>query len=296
MYDWAGNEEMTDIVEMVKATGNGDMTITLAGAHAKGLEDGMSDIDVYVYYADPKPHEEIKAIVEGFADDGWAIVTKDHVSEHVGGFYIFKRKGVYVEVTTRLYERALDRVRETLEGRFEILPAQNWTFNGYYTFTYASEISIVIPMWDPPRFIERTRATLFPYPRALKESIIRRFGGMMNQFANHWEYSRNAVERRDLLYTSHFVTKAVLNMVQVVFALNEAYYTGDKQVARKMAALPYVPAGLIENLPFLLGAPDDRDALARQRDTLHAIIKEVTEKSAAAMGGEPANEGGSAFG
>jgi len=41
-------------------------------------------------------------------------------------------------------------------------------------------------------------------------------------------------------------------MVQVVFALNERYYTGDKQIARKLAALPYCPAGLLDNLPFLL--------------------------------------------
>jgi len=278
MYDWTQNEVMVEVVEMLKGTADGDMTITLAGAHAKGLEDELSDIDIYMYFENPKPYEEQKRIVESFADDGWAIVTRDHVSEHVGGFFIFRYKGVYVEVTTRFYENALKRIHESLAGNFEILPAQDWTFNGYYTFTYASEISIVIPMWDPSGFVENTRKLLFPYPKALKDSIIKRFGQKMNQFLNHWEYSRNAVERVDLFYTQHFVFHAILNMVQVIFAMNDVYYTGDKQIARKMSVLPYCPAKLSENLPFLLGAHDSRDDLAKQRDLLTEIVNEVNER------------------
>jgi len=105
----------------------------------------------------------------------------------------------------------------------------------------------------------------------------------MNHYASHWEYTRNAVERVDLFYTQHFVSHALLNMVQVIFALNNAYYTGDKQIARKMADLAYCPAGLLDNLPFLLGTPGDREELMKQRDMLSAIVGEVNEKMKAAI-------------
>ena len=281
MYDWTQNPILADTVEMLKTTGDGDMTITLAGAHSKGLNDEFSDIDIYLYYARPKPYEEQKRVIEAFADDHKATVSRDHVSMTVGGVFTFRYKGIYIEVTTRLYENALKRIHESLAGNFEVIPAPEWTFNGYYTFIYASEVSIVIPMWDPAGFIENTRKLLFPYPRALKRSIIQRFGGSMNHFAHHWEYCTNAVERADLFYTQHFVSHALLNMIQVIFALNDAYYTGDKQIARKLAALPYCPAGLLGNLPFLLGAPDDRGELINQRDLLHAIVREINEKAQA---------------
>jgi len=99
----------------------------------------------------------------------------------------------------------------------------------------------------------------------------------MNHFVSHWEYP-NAIKRGDLFYANYFSDRALINMVQVIFALNEAYYTGDKQIARKLAALPYCPAALFPNLPFLLGAPDDVDELERQRILLHSVVDELNEK------------------
>jgi len=270
-------DKIKDIVEMLKTTGDGDMTITLAGAHAKGLDDEYSDIDIYMYYADPKPYETQKKIVEGFADNGKATVTHDHVSAPMGGYYIFNYKNTLVEVTTRLYENALKRINESVNGQFEILP-ESWTINGYYTFTYASEISYVKPMWDPPNFIENSKSIIYPYPQKFKKKLIEVFGERMkfNPCYNH-EYT-NAIRRRDLFMTNYFADYTLLNMIQVIYALNETYFTGDKQVARKIAKLPYYPVKMLENLEFLLGAHDDSEKLERQRGILREIVDELSKK------------------
>jgi len=277
LFEGAFGEKLGEIVDMLKTTGDGDMTITLAGAHAKGLDDQLSDIDIYMYYADPKPSETNKRIVEAFADGHSAYVTADHVSAEYGGCYIFHYKGTLVEVTTRLYENALKRIHDSLEGRFEIIP-NDWTINGYYTFTYASEVSYVIPVWDPPRFIENTRKIVFPYPVKLKRKILEEFGGRMKSapFTNN-EYV-NAIQRRDLFMANFFVDTTLLNMVQVIYALNDAYFTGDKQIVKKLAALPYCPAKLLENIAFLLSTPDDCGQLERQRELLREIIQELDNK------------------
>ena len=281
MNEWMPKGELggkiTDIVEMLKTTGSGDMTITLAGAHAKGLADELSDIDIYMYYESPNSYEVNKQIVGAFADGGEAFITADHTSTEFGGCYIFHYKGTLVEVTTRLYENALKRIRETLAGRFEIIP-NSWTINGYYTFTYVSEISYVKPVWDPPRFIENTKKIIYPYSQKLKSSIIEVFGGRMTAPLNNREYD-NAVKRGDFFMVNFFVKSVLLNMVQVIFALNNVYFTGDKQITKKLAALPYCPAKLLENIEFLLGTPADCGNLERQRGLLCEIVNELNTKS-----------------
>jgi len=279
-FEWMPKGEMgekiKDIVEMLKTTGDGDMTITLAGAHAKGLDDELSDIDIYMYYENPKPYETNKQILEAFADNHSVAMSPDHFSEAYGGCYIFHYKDTLVEVTTRLYENALKRIHESLDGYFEILP-QSWTINGYYTFTYAVEVSIVKPLWDPPNFIENTKKIVLPYSQKLKKKIIEVFGGRMNSPLNNHEYN-NAVKRRDLFMVNWYVDTALINMVQVIYALNEAYFTGDKQMARKLAALPYCPGKLLENLEFLLGSHDDCGKLEQQRNLLCEIAGELNKK------------------
>ncbi|OGO81647.1 MAG: hypothetical protein A2Y21_09555 [Clostridiales bacterium GWC2_40_7] len=280
MCEWMPKGEIgskiNEIAEMLKTTSEGNCTITLAGAHAKGLADEYSDIDIYIYYENPKSYETNKQIIETFADGRRATVTPDHVSHDVGGFYIFNYKGTLVEVTTRLYENALKRINECLDGQFEVKPA-GWTINGYYTFTYASEISYVKPLWDPSDFIENTKKIIYPYPQKLKKKILEIFGGRVNSFSSNREYI-NAIRRRDLFMANYYVDSILLNMVQVIYALNDAYFTGDKQIAKKLAALTYCPNKLLENLEFFLSSHNDCDRLEQQRNLLCGIIAELKIK------------------
>jgi predicted nucleotidyltransferase len=271
-------EKIRDIVEMLKTTGSGDMTITLAGAHAKGLADELSDIDIYLYYEAPNSYETNKQIITKFADNGNILfMTRDHVSAEFGGSYCFHYRGTLVEVTTRLYKNALKRIYESINGHFEIIPT-DWTINGYYTFTYASEISYVKPVWDSSRFIENMKKIIYPYPQTLKKKIIEVFGQRMMYAPFHnYEYI-NAIKRRDLFMVNYFVTSTLLSMVQVIYALNNAYFTGDKQITKKLAALPYCPVEWLDNIEFLLSIPNDCDKLEQQRELLCNIAQELNEQ------------------
>lgn len=270
-------DKIMEIAEMLKTTCDGDMTITLGGAHAKGLADELSDIDIYMYMESPKPYEANRKTLEAFADGGRIIaMTKDHFSDPVGGYYVFDYKGTFTEVTTRLYSNAMKHIGEAVAGRFEILPA-DWTVNGYYTFTYASEISFVKPLWDPPGFIEKTKKIIYPFPAKLKKRIFETFGAAVRAKPYKADYL-NAIKRKDLLIVNYNVYSAIISMAPVIYALNDAYFTGDKQLAKKLSALPYCPKGLLENLSFLLGAPDDARKLEKQREILCGIADELARK------------------
>jgi hypothetical protein len=67
-------------------------------------------------------------------------------------------------------------------------------------------------------------------------------------------------------------------MVQVIYALNDAYFTGDKQILRKLAELFDCPAKLLENIEFLLSTPNDCDKLEQQRELLCNIAQELNEQ------------------
>ena len=273
----ATGDKIMELVEMLKTTCDGDMTITLGGAHAKGLADELSDIDIYMYLENPKPYEVNRKTIEAFADNNRIIaMTKDHVSDPVGGYYVFDYKGTFTEVTTRLYSNAMRHINEALEGRFEILPAE-WTINGYYTFTYASEISFVKPLWDPTGFIERTKKIIYPFPVKLKKRIFETFGAAVKSIPDKADYM-NAIKRKDLLMVNRNMYSAVVNMAPVIYALNDAYFTGDKQLSKKLAALPYCPKDLQENLEFLLSAPNDTQKLEKQRKVLCGIVEELSQK------------------
>ena len=67
-------------------------------------------------------------------------------------------------------------------------------------------------------------------------------------------------------------------LAQISFALNRVYFTGDKRLDSTLRSMPYCPVSLLENLPFLLQASDDKDRLQAQYDILKNVIKELGER------------------
>jgi hypothetical protein len=70
----------------------------------------------------------------------------------------------------------------------------------------------------------------------------------------------------------------VLDVIQVVFAINEEYFTGDKKLEAVLSKLPYCPAELLENIEFLLSASHSTENLQQQCDLLCRIINDIERK------------------
>jgi len=280
MCDWMPKGEtgakIRDIAEMVKTLFIGDGTVTLSGSHAKGMADQYSDIDMIVYFDNPKPYETQRDIIKALADGGEAEVPVDHVSQPWGGLVTFYYKGTFVEITTRYYQHTMRHIIDAMEGRIEILP-MDWTMHGFYTYTYIGEISYVKPLWDPTDFIARTYELIHPYPQKLQKAIAETFGARVNSVLNSNHY-RVVIERGDIFIASRCVQNVLIDMAQIIFALNDTYFTGDKHIARKLAALPYCPSKLLDNLEFLLSASHERDRMCRQRNMLLDIASELNSQ------------------
>ncbi len=278
--DQSVQKKIDELVEIIKKTTEGKCAIALAGAHAKGVADAASDIDFFVYAEAAKPYEIRKSIIAAAADEGtdfWLDETFD--ANPWGGSMDFRYQGIPVECTARTLAYTNRIVEDCLEGRFRIIPA-TWTSNGYYTFIHLCELSFVKPVYDPDGILAALQEKAGVYPEKLRKSIIETFQGRASTWLWNFHYD-SAIRRGDLLFCAPIVQHTVLDMIQVVFALNSCYFTGDKKLEKALAQMDFCPEGLLENLEFLLTVTRDSESLGRQRDVLRSIYQELEEKSKA---------------
>lgn len=270
------------LVELLKGTTQGKCAIALAGAHAKGTADASSDIDLYVFAEQAKPREQCAELIRSIADPGTTPWVDDFDAAPWGGGMDFVYQGTPVEAVGRTLARMDQVIGDCLKGKFEILPA-TWTSNGYYTFIYLCELSFIKPVWDPDGVLAayQKKASVYPEPlrRAIMKTFLDRAGTWMDNF--HYE---SAVRRGDVLFTSPIVLHTVMDMVQVIFALNRVYFTGDKKLETALADMPYCPEALRpEQLDILFTASRNPNHLEQQRLLLRQAWKDLSWRVEAAF-------------
>ena len=273
------------LVRILRQTTRGRCAIALAGAHAKGTSDASSDIDIYVFAEDVQPYEKRRAVICAAADVGttpWIFESVD--AEPWGGGMDFIYQGTPVEAVVRTFARMDQVVQDCLKGRFEIIPA-TWTSNGYYSFIYLCELSFLMPIWDPDGILAEYKSQAAVYPEPLRRSILQTFLGRAGCWMGNFHYE-SAVQRGDILFTAPIVQHTVLDMIQVVFALNRMYFTGDKKLEEALADLKYCPEELRSELCFLLSTSRDTQTLERQRQLLHRIYAQLRDMTGKALSEE----------
>jgi len=268
---------INELVEVLKRMADGPCAIALAGAHAKGCADSQSDLDFYLLLEKPAPYLNRLNIIRKIADNISSIYISKHFDETpYGGSIDFRYKGILIETTVHTLSRLNQRVNECLAGKFEVIP-QAWTSNGYYTFIYLSELAFVKPLWDPEGVLAKYQAKASPYPEKLRKAIIKRFWDRANTWLDNFHYG-SAIQRGDILFTAPIVLHTVLDMIQVIFALNRVYFQGDKKLAESLSRLAYCPGALLKNLEFLLSSSTNSDHLQKQCDLLRNIRDDLKSR------------------
>lgn len=272
------DQKIQTLVELLKETTEGKCAIALAGAHAKGTADDASDIDLYVFAERAKSHEQRLELIRRTADLGTALWIDEFDAAPWGGGMDFMYQGTPVEVVGRTLARMDQVVGDCLKGKFEIIPA-TWTSNGYYTFIYLCELSFIKPVWDPDGVLASYQKKAAVYPEPLRRAILETFLGRAGTWINNFHYE-SAVHREDILFTVPIVLHTVMDMVQVVFALNRVYFTGDKKLEAALANMPYCPRALQPGqLDILLAAPRDTGHLEQQRQILRQTWDELSRRA-----------------
>lgn len=263
------------LAEVLKELFEDDPVIALAGAHAKGTADRSSDLDIFVFGRELRPLAFRQKLIEDICDGGCTPWVSESLDLPWGGSADFTYKGIKVETVLRTQAQTEQAISRCLKGDFDIIP-QTWTSNGYYTYIYLSELEFLKPIHDPGGWLERQKQKAAVFPPKLRAAIIDTFLGRTGTWIGNFHYA-SAIEREDTLFIAPIVVHTLMDMVQVIYALNGRYFTGDKKLGTALRQLPYCPHQLLDNLELLTAFPKDRDILRRQAEILTNVYHELEE-------------------
>ena len=263
------------LLPLVRRFAEGRYGIALGGSLAKSGGDAWSDLDVYLFAERIAPGEARTAMAAEMPGATEVASWGAGGPEDEGGTD-FVLDGRPVEVWIRPIRAVEDEIARARRGEIR-REYRAWTVMGFFGHAVLSDVASMRVIEDPAGVLAGWQREMRAYPPALREAIVSRYlaeAGFWRNF--HYE---TAVERADVLYASGIVHHAVYALLQVVFALNGAYFPGEKRLARALDRLPRQPDRFVSRVESLVhpAAPPTVETLRAQARELKALIGEVEQ-------------------
>ncbi len=258
------------LLPLAASFSTGPAAIALAGAHAKGVADTQSDLDIYVFAETWLDNERRRALALQVVPEAaglrcWAALPALAGTD-------FKVGAQEVEMSMHALGPLRQTVARALEGEVD-RHYETWTPNGYYSDCELADVANVVVLSDPAGLLAPLVEAVRAYPPKLKQRLIadglRSAGFWIGNF--HLE---TALSRADGFYLQSMLQQIVNDLVHAAFAINEVYFPGDKKMSRQLGKLKRLPEGFEAGLDAaLLGRGDTSTAAWRER---FAIVAHLT--------------------
>ena len=273
---------VSDLLPLVRQLARGEYAVALGGSYAKGTADDEADVDLYLFAHDVLPGEERTRIASAFSSEIESIRSWGEDAPFGNAGTDFRFRGQNVECWLRdigHIERSIAECRQGVVKREFV----TWTTTGFYNHCCLSDLTVMVPLDDPSDIIARWKSEVATYPPKLREAIVHQHLAAAEFWPDNFHYL-SAIERQDVIYATGIVQQVVHNLVQVLFALNEVYFPGDKQLGAALAHLPRRPRKLCDRISALLfpGTPATTDVLREQREALRSLLADVRDMAARA--------------
>jgi predicted nucleotidyltransferase len=264
-----------DIVSEIRTVA-GVRAIVLGGSRARATHTPSSDIDLGIYY-DPSRPMDLEALGN--------IATKlddEHRADVItgfGGWGPWINGGGWLRVQSLpvdfLYKDLgiiKSYIDACLNGKVEIF-YQGGHPHGFVTSIYLGEVALCKPLYDPEGIIAELKGKVTPYPDALQKAIFSSFA---------WEIdfsvgiAKKSIERVDVNYAAGSCFRAVMCMLQVLFALNKEYWMNEKgavNITDRFATKPVNFRDRVAEIYRLLDASPE--AIERSVALLRELSEEV---------------------
>ena len=247
-----------DLVPLIRQLFAGPFAIAVAGSVGKKKDDSFSDIDLRAYYD------------AWIADESLLGELKQKINDKIAGW---AGKGVLIDGYWPRRIEAIDtRLRSILSGANIDPDPCIWTIGGYYLPTDIMNNTIIE---DPYRILANWQGQLRAYPDAYKQAVIKKYLASAEYWQNDYHY-QSKVQRKDIVFCSGIANLLVHDLIQIIFALNNAYYSGDGWNLNYVRSFAAVPAGFASEIEKVLLIGDAND-FAWQRDTLCRLIDQVKQ-------------------
>ncbi|HKQ03774.1 MAG TPA: nucleotidyltransferase domain-containing protein [Blastocatellia bacterium] len=219
----------------------GIRAVVLAGSYARGRAHATSDIDLGIFYSDADPFfvNTVRDLAEEINDTPGPVVTSFYEwGPWVNGGAWLTVGGQRVDFIYRSLEHLQRVIAEAEAGRYELDYAQQPPF-GFFGPTYLGEMAVSIPLYDQEGWVELLKRRVEKYPEALRRAVVQdylwaaEFG--LAAFASKF------AARADAYGTCACLTRAINQLVLVLFALNYKYPVNDKTVLAEAAEFDRAP-------------------------------------------------------
>jgi hypothetical protein len=228
--------------------------IVLGGSYASGTHHETSDMDIGLYYSETRPFSiaDIRRFAEDVSVNGTATVTGFYEwgAWVNGGAWIHTPQGK-VDFLYRNVDQIQQTIAEAQQGISHHDYDQQPTY-GFYSVIYLAETQICIPLYDPESLISQLKRGVESYPPKLKQKIIADslWGAEFTLL-----HARGFAAQGDIYNTVGCLTRAVSNITQALFALNDKYFLRDKKVMDRISKFPNLPSGYIQQINRILAYP-----------------------------------------
>lgn len=257
----------------------GIKAIVLGGSRARGIAQDGSDYDIGLYFspAEPLDTARLSEVVRKVVDEP----DKAEVTA-LGGWGPWIVGGAWLRIDGRkvdLLYRDLEAVARIIEACRSGEISMNYQAghpHGFCSAIWMGEIALCRPLHDPDGTIAALKAKTAPYPRPLREALIRRFQW---EILFSIENAELAVSRGEQTHIAGCAYRALACIGQVLFALNERYLINEKGALQEAATFPLTIADFPERLTTiwqLIGAKKFAPALLSLRgieQELQAMVR-----------------------
>jgi hypothetical protein len=246
-----------ECLPLLKSFAKGRCAVTIGGSHGKRTFDTRSDIDFRVFC------DEIAGGPRYWETEDWKAFCQ--VVER------WRAQGIEIDYC---WVRTIAEIDEQLDawlgGKIAPVP-RVWTLWGYHVLT---DIANQMVVDDPSGIIAAWQARLIPYPLALQRAIIRKHMESLNYWRTDYHY-RNKVERSDRVFLAGISARLVHDMMQVLYAINQAYYVGDGNNLHYVEAFKLIPTQFAERVNAILYPPLSEDVLNAQYESILKLIDDI---------------------
>ncbi len=228
---------------LVKRLGEipGIKAVVLGGSYARGRAQPESDIDLGLLYSQAAPFsvERIRELAEEVNDSHNPVVTDFYGwGAWVNGGAWLTIGGQRVDFIYRNLEQVERVIAEAETGRYEIDYAQQPPF-GFFSGTYLGEVAVCVPLLDSDERLDVLKRRVVDYPEALRRAIVQDYLWQA-EFALAI-FARKFAARADAYGTVACLTRAVNQIVLVLFGLNRQYPINDKTALAEVAEFQSAP-------------------------------------------------------
>jgi len=262
----------------------GVVAIALGGSHARGTAGPDSDIDIAIYYdaAFPLDVHGIRQVAIQLSGNPDQQVTDLYAWGNWvnGGGWLSTPSG-----KVDLLYRELDKVRQTILNAREGLLEQDYLQQpafGFYSVAYLEETRCCIPLSDPNNAIGPLKALVTPYPAALRDAVIQNHLWLA-EFTLQW--LDGFIARSDIYGAAGCMSRIGASLIQVLYAINGAYFLSDKAIRIDVPSFSYQPERFLLRLEEVLGCPGRTPLeLSSSRDTMKQLHIEMKHLSTRIFG------------